>query len=242
MDLTLATKYSFITNKLRYCGPHDAYLRFLDYVKSKDEHLEHEIKNYITRFEGLYPYLLLIAKKHNLDPFDEKVAEAYWIGNELLDDFDKDDLKELIMLLVKRGLPKSYALKLSENIPENMVPHHSFNVIYVGVGKVTGSVPTNLENINNCLIRPAKIISVKNKSALAQHTPFAYKKNKLVLSQAVEEYFDYLPEFSELKKGDNVSVHWRFIVDKLTVHQLNNLQRYTKNNVSAMAGPFHDSV
>jgi len=26
--------------------------------------------------------------KHNLDIFDEKVIEAYWIGNELLDNFN----------------------------------------------------------------------------------------------------------------------------------------------------------
>ncbi|MEK6917150.1 MAG: DUF6390 family protein [Nanoarchaeota archaeon] len=231
-SIELVARYSFITNKLRYCGPEESYLKFLEYIKNPNEKLANEIKSYIKRFEGLYPYLQLIAKKHGLDEFDYKVMEAYWLGNELLDKFTETDLKEIIFTLTKRGLPKSYAEKLTKNIPSGMLPHHSFNVIYVGVGKVTGSVKFNLENINNCLIRPGKVVKSKEKTAIIQHRPYRYDKGKLELGNPIEEEFDN--QFNSLKKGDTVSIHWKFIVDKLTEEQYSNLLKYNFKNIQAL--------
>lgn len=230
--IDVVTKYSFITNKLRYCGPKDSYIKFLEYIHKPTKKLEKEIKEYIKRFEGLYPYLELIAKKSKLKPFDEKVVEAYWIGNELLDDFSHNDLKEMIMSLSKRGLPVSYAKKLCDNIPNGMVPHHSFNVIYVGVGKITGSVKFNIENINNCLIRPAEIVGINKKKIILQHRPFVIEGKKLRLHERKTEEFDYLPNFSEFE--ETVSIHWKFAVDELSMQQLSNLMKYTFINVQAL--------
>jgi hypothetical protein len=232
--IDIVTRYSFITNKLRYCGPHDSFLQFLEYIKTKDKKLIPLIKNQITRFEGLYPYLELIAKKHNLDVFDYKVSEAYWIGNELLDVFDESDLKEMIMSLSKRGLPKSYAQKLCEDVPKGMLPHHSFNVIYVGVGKITGAVEFNIENINNCMIRYGEVTKLNKSTAVIKHQPYKFNEGKLVLGNEIIEELEYLPEFNDLKFGEVVSIHWNFVVDKINEKQLNNLKKYTKINVDAL--------
>ena len=233
-SISQLAKYSFITNKLRYCGPNDCYLKFLEYIKNPTDELAKEIKSYIKRFEGLLPYLELIAKKHNLGLFHPKVIEAYWIGNELLDEFTNEDLKEIIDALAKRGLPKSYADKLINNIPKGMLPHHSFNVIYVGVGKVTGSVAFNIENINNCLIRKAEIKEVKKNKVIVKHSPYVFENNLLILGIEIETEFDYLREFVNLNKGDVVSIHWNFVVDKLENEQYNNLVKYTEINVNRL--------
>jgi hypothetical protein len=230
----IVTRYSFITNKLRYCGPHDSYLEFLEYIKTKDKKLISKIKDQIKKFEGLYPYLELIAKKHDLDPFDEKVIEAYWIGNDLLDSFDEKDLQEMIMALTKRGLPKTYAKKLCDGVPKNMVPHHSFNVVYVGVGKVTGSVEFNIKNINNCLIRHGEVINVGKLTVTLKHRPYVFKDNKIVLGKDVIEEFEYLPEFNNLEVEDIVSIHWNFVVDKLNDDQLINLLKWTLRNIDSL--------
>ncbi|MCM2325975.1 MAG: DUF6390 family protein, partial [Candidatus Woesearchaeota archaeon] len=95
--ITLAAKYSFITNRLKYCGPDDAYKSFLDFIKDKDEKAAEKIRDHITRFEGLYPYLEAIAKKSKRDIFDKEVVEAYWIGNSLLDRFKESDMKKVVM-------------------------------------------------------------------------------------------------------------------------------------------------
>ena len=57
--INLIVKYSFITNKLRYCGPHDSYLNFLNYLINPSEELKDKIIDELKRFEGLYPYLQL---------------------------------------------------------------------------------------------------------------------------------------------------------------------------------------
>ncbi|MBT4352701.1 hypothetical protein HOD20_09275 [archaeon] len=233
--ITFVTKYSFITNKLKYCGPDDSYIKFLEYIKNPNEKLASEIRNYMKRFEGLYPYLDLISKKTNLDFLSEKVVEAYWIGSDLLDDFDENDLKEMITALSKRGLPKSYAKKLCDGVPKGMVPHHSFNVIYVGVGKVTGSVEFNIDNINNCLIRWGKVKKINENKVTLSHQPYIFENKKMILSNEKEDEFEYLPEFiDELKIGDNVSHHWNVVVDKLTDSQKKNLIKYTNKNVEVL--------
>ncbi|MBT3720656.1 hypothetical protein HN789_01455 [archaeon] len=232
--INLIVKYSFITNKLRYCGPHDSYLNFLNYLINPSEELKDKIIDELKRFEGLYPYLQLIAKKTNNHEFSHEVGEAYWLGSKLLDKFDEIDLNELIMSLTKRGLPKSYAEKIANGIPKGMVPHHSFNVIYVGVGKITGSVGFNIENINNCLIRPAEVIEIKEKSVVAKHRPYMFNNNKLILGKPIETEFDYMPEFVKLEKGEIISIHWNFVVDKLKQKEFSNLVNYTKINVDAL--------
>ncbi len=232
--ISLLVKYSFITNKLRYCGPHDSYLDFLKYLNDPSEEMKGKIIEELKRFEGLYPYLELISKKIKEPEFSYDTAEAYWIGNAKLDMFDEKDLKQLIISLSKRGLPLSYAKKIAEGIPKGMVPHHSFNVIYVGVGKVTGSVAFNIENINNCLIRPAEILEIKENTVKARHRPYVFDKNRLVLGKPKEDEFDYLAEFMQPNQGDIISVHWNFAVDKLKTEEFSNLVNYTKINVDAL--------
>jgi hypothetical protein len=231
--VALAARYSFITNKLRYCGPEHAHYAFLEYLKEPNKKLKEKIKSHITKFEGLYSYLRAIADKNNLDMFDYKVIEAYWLGNKLLDKFNDDDMKDIIMDLTRRGLPESYAKKLIKNIPEGFSPHHSFNVIYVGVGKVTGSVPTNIENINNCLIRTGEIISLSLNTAMIKHRPYIADDKLHNPLERIDE-FDYLPEFGLFKPGETVSLHWNFVVGKLNKEQKDNLEKHTSNNVAVL--------
>ncbi|MFH2020237.1 MAG: DUF6390 family protein [archaeon] len=231
-NISFLCRYSFITNKLRYCGPEDAYKKFLQYIKEPTKELAEEIKSHIKRFEGLYPYLKAIAEKNNLDEFDYRVAEAYWLGNELLDKFTAEDNRKIIMSLAERGLPRSFAEKLCVDIP-NMFPHHSFNVVYVGVGKITGSVPTNLENINNCLIRPAEVISVHDDYVIARHRPYKELKGNLYLDEPQDGKFEYIPEFGNVKEGNIVSLHWNYVVDTLDAKALGNLLVYTEKNLFA---------
>jgi hydrogenase maturation factor len=111
------------------------------------------------------------------------------------------------------------------------VPQHSFNVIYVGVGKVTGSVPTNIENINNCLIRPAKVISSAKKSLIARHRTYTHKEGVLVLGDEKESEFECLEDY---EAGETVAVHWGFAVDRLTTEQESQLIKYTGHNISCL--------
>jgi len=141
----LCCRFSIIPNKLSFCGPSNCYKTFTKHLKNNNN--EQEIKDLLTKFEGLYPYLQLIAEKHNLSPFDYKVIEAYWLGNELLDAFTNKDLKKFFPELHKRGLPSSIVEKLIKRVSKDALPMHTYNVLFVGVGQITNSVPTTLINM-----------------------------------------------------------------------------------------------
>ncbi|MFH1316219.1 MAG: DUF6390 family protein [Candidatus Woesearchaeota archaeon] len=214
----LCLRFSYITNLLRYCGPEEANKQFLHYLKSKDN--EEEITSTLKRFEGLLPYLSTIAKKHNKQPFDYDVVEAYWIGNSLLENFNKAEMKQVIDKLMERGLPKSIGEKVKEKIPDKSFPHHSFNVYIVGVGNLTGSVEATKENMEKCRISSAEVIEIDNKN------------NKLIVKkESGEKEIDYLSlMLPEIKIGDIVAIHWDFAPLILTKDQLKNLEKYTIKN------------
>ena len=58
----------------------------------------------LRRFTGALPYLQLIARANAIaDPFDARVVEAYWLGNELLDGVEVRQLYD--SLLERFGKP-----------------------------------------------------------------------------------------------------------------------------------------
>src|SRR3989338_8335775 len=144
----LCIRFSYITNHLRYCGPFHAEEQFLQYAKHHNN--EYQVQQSLQKFEALYPYLSLIAEKTGKQAFDHDVVESYWLGNRLLEEFQDNDMKRIIEMLVQRGLPLSLGTELVKNMPHGLFPHHNFNVFYVGVGKTTGAVPTTLQNMDNC--------------------------------------------------------------------------------------------
>ena len=90
--------YSYEPFRLHFCGPQDDASTKLvdDFLKGFD--ISAARLNRVARdFAGVYPYLELIAKKNKLEPLDEQVIEAYWIGNNLLRQVTVEDLKNLIL-------------------------------------------------------------------------------------------------------------------------------------------------
>jgi hypothetical protein len=223
----LALRFSYITNSLRFCGPEEAKEQFLQYLDKKDN--EDKVKESLLKFEGLRPYFSSIAEKAKKDCFDYKVIEAYWIGNELLDNFNDRDMKEIIVKLMLRGLPSSIADKLIHNLPSGLVPYHNFNVMYVGVGNLTGSVEKTLPNMDNCRISWGKVVEVLQDKLLVQTNLLIKNNNKFELKENERKTAVYLPQMlSNVKKDDVVALHWGFAPLILTEEQLKNLEKYTR--------------
>ncbi|VVB81405.1 Uncharacterised protein [uncultured archaeon] len=218
----LCCRFSGITNSLNYCGPSDAHRTFARFMQAGEG--EREVQELLSRFEGLFPYLQLIAKKHNLQPFDYRVVEAYWLGNELLDAFTVDDFRSFLPELGKRGLP--IVRQLQEKVPEGAIPHHTFNVLFVGVGQITGSVPTTLENMQNCMASWGEVISPS-----AVKGSVLIKNNGYSLSEA-----ERTVRFGLVhpKIGDKVAIHWGECVHILNQQQYENLQKYTEKVIRAV--------
>jgi hypothetical protein len=232
--LRLASRFSSITNRLRYCGPKDAYKDFYLLLSGK-KYDRKKITEHFIKYEGLYVYFKALSEKHNLDIFDYRVVEAYWLGNELLDGFSRDELRDILNGLTQRGLPKEYAETLSVKLPFNMNPHHSFNVLFVGVGKTTGSVPTNLLTMNKCSISVGKVHEITQRQLVVSVNPLVMHEELLSYGKPEIQYVEHDELFTpKLKKGDMVALHWDFACKILEDKEADNIVKYTQKNIESL--------
>ena len=233
-SLELLCRYSLITNRLRYCGPKDAYKDFLLLLEGK-KYDEEKVKKHFKRYEGLYVYLDYIAEKHNKKPFDYDIVEAYWTGNELLDKFNDEDLKKIIRNLTKRGLPEKHADSLISKLPKGMNPSHSFNVLFIGVGMTTGSVPTNIITMNKCILSIGKVLKILKDQLMVAVLPLIMKDELLEFGDQKIVNVEYNPKFfKEIKVGDKIAIHWDYACKILTKNEEENLKKYTQKNIDAL--------
>lgn len=224
-------KYAYSPNKLGYCGP-DNYRGIFDYcvAKQSDEGLVELLKG----FEGAYPYLKLIAHANRLkDPFDKRVVEAYWIGNELLNNVSTQDFYDSIKNRFSKKINKNAMKWLLTKPPAGAKPHHSFHVldVYTKTGLIRSGIRTNiLETINNCLIMWGRVnhitCSAKHVTRVEiQYQPIILQKGKLVFGEKKEKIIESL--FIQPKNGDQVSFHWGKVCDILSEEELVNLKKWT---------------
>jgi hypothetical protein len=154
--LQLICRFAQTPNQKGYCGRESARERFEKCVKSGIcEGVEEEIENFIV----LNPYLETIAKLINKDKFSYAVAEAYIFGNDELKKIKNSGYVLLLENFSKQGVPDWLVADLKKHPPQKFIPTHLFQVLHVGVGRASGSVPFNQETINNCMV------SVKNGAA-----------------------------------------------------------------------------
>lgn len=226
----LAALFSYTPNKLKYCGPDSASNTIYDYIVNKKN--KDIVKNLLIKFEALHPYLKIISEKNNLEFFDYKVIEAYWIGNKLAD-LNKQAAINLINMLNKRGLLTSIAKNLINKIKglsrEEIPLTHLFNVIFIGVGAVTGSVPTIIENMDKCRISWGTVCEIHDSYLLVEYHRLRNQDNKYFINKDTEKIkINYDKNFCRLNKEDIVAIHWNMAVKKLDFKESKNLKNYTQ--------------
>lgn len=224
----LSGRFSYITNALKYCGPDDGHKDFHKYILSHDAVLKGGLRENIKKFEALYPYLKFIAEKTGKDYMDYDVVEAYWMGNELLDQFNCEDMKGLVRLLMKRGLPETLGKQLIDNMPTSAFPFHTFHVLYIGVGNVTGHVKSTVQNMDNCRISYGKISEIFGTQLIVDTDMLTTENDRVTLKRNETKTVVYIPELLQgIKINDYVALHWGFACKKLDEREIRNIEKYT---------------
>ena len=228
----LGARFSIATNRLNYCGPADAEPTLYAAI-ARGERLD-EARRALGGFEALMPYLEAIGRKHGLDPFDREVVEAYWIGNALLDAFDRKDFAALLETLVLRGLPRSVARRLAEHLPDRPIPHHVFHVAFVGVGSVTGHVPTTLPNMELCRPSWGRVRSVTPAQLELETLELVAAGGTLQLGPARRLHLPHDPNVVPgVRMDEVVAFHWGCPALVLSDDQAESLRHYTDRSLSA---------
>lgn len=225
--LKLTARFSMSPNKLGYCGLNTAESKFRKCIlENKGEGVEEELEHFIV----LNPYLETLKEVTKLPKFSYKVAEAYWLGNEELNKAKTEDYEILLKNFVKQGVPDWLIEELRQKISKKFIPTHLFQVLHVGVGRASGSVPFNMKTINNCIVRWGIVKSLKSKveSLKVELNSLEESKNKYKLKLIEEEV-----EIDEIlnpgiENGDMVAVHWGRVAKKLTPEEVKKLEYWTR--------------
>ncbi len=254
LGLIRCARYSFAPNSLKYCGPEkqrDMYA----YVSQKL--VDRGLGEMLEQFDTLYKYLHLIAYENEIrDPFDTRVVEAYWLGNNLL---NKTKYKPLLKVLTDGlELPKKltpHQLTTTISKLDQAVAHHTFHVL--NIFRRTGHLPIahTLVTMDSCRISwgtvkeltpsglpfdkveerwglkigdfpPPGKRRLGGVSCLVELAPLVIQNNSLLLGE---------PEVRKMKciglvpkVGDWVSIHWGYVCEVLNARQVANLEYYTK--------------
>jgi hypothetical protein len=230
----IAGRFAIAPNSLSYCGKGGFGGIFGRYMKAKTASNRVAVENAIKHFRAHYSYLQLISKATGRKPFDAKVCEAFWLGNELLDEVDAADLRKLICskFAGKGLLSARKAAKIAKSVPAGAVAHHSFHPLFIG--SITGVVGRSAKNSDMCRPSWGKVITILGNSAVIDSQELVQNNGKLALVPArkivklgcAEMQLAGVP-----KVGEIIASHWGFAVMKISMVQSAELEEATKKNV-----------
>jgi hydrogenase maturation factor len=193
----------------------------------------------IAKLRTMYPYLLLISSVTQLPILDPRVAEAYWIGNSLLDQFlAKNYLGEWLDILGSQGYSEDYVTNVRSFFDRNpdlpFIPHHAYQVLVIAGYLGIGLNKTMLNYANRCLIRSGVVKQVSDHSIKISDNRVVLRDEVLVFESIEEEVTFDLQLFKDLKVGEIVAVHWGVACMRLTEAQEIALVEYTQKSIDAV--------
>lgn len=233
--LQLFVKYAYPPNELGYCGPDDHRALF-DYGSTGTT--DRGLVELASGFPGPWPYLTVMAGAAGIDnPFDIRLVEAYWVGNELLDRVGTSDFGRTVERYFRPRAGSSFA-QLAEAIPAGAVSHHSFHVfgVYPWVGMLrTGRADEPLHHLDRCRIRWGQVEAIRGDEVDVRYQPLVFDGTELGLGPSERETviraIDGTGFVHGLDTGDWVSMHWHWICDRLDRRQLRNLRHYHQHHL-----------
>ena len=231
------SRYAFGPNRLHYCGP-DANKTMKEYLDAGES--DPTLAAILARFQNLFPYLSHIAEGNALrDPFDDRVVEAYWIGNCLLDAFQpKKYLSLLDALEVKKRTGRERFDQIGRKVVRGGFPHHSFHVL--NVWKETNHELLSggdWSAIADCIVSWGKVTAVSG--------PFIDISTEPLLRDEQGRFFFGAPvprrltrdlsadiDIDLMRAGDWVSVHWGVACEVLPEATVRRLRAYTLKSIA----------
>lgn len=230
------SRYAFGPNRLHYCGP-DKNEEIYAYIHA--EKSDAGLKALLTQFKTMYPYLKHIAEANDIkDPFDSRVVEAYWLGNDLLETIDTRAFHDHLVedLHIKKNIgPREFAY-VESKLGRGAVPHHSFHVL--DIWRRTHDFEERrhtFQSLDECRISWGTVTEVSGPFITVETERIDYIDGKMTLSAPIKKRLTRQLEseydIEQLKQGDHVSIHWSVICERITPSQLANLKKYTKRHI-----------
>lgn len=230
--LLRCSRYAFGPNRLHYCGP-DANREIFDYIRGNQS--DFGLKAILEQFRTMFPYLRRIADSNDIaDPFDDRVVEAYWLGNRLLENVNQKEFYDHLVDdhgLKKKLDPRSFS-RLADSIARGALPHHSFHVFAVWKRTGHNEKAQTLESVDSCRISWGEVLHVDGPFITVKTKPLILKAGKLALGEQIQKRIarclDSYDDIERIAAGEIVSIHWDVPCEVITRRQVAALERYTE--------------
>ena len=225
----IAARYGFPPNRLELCGPGESRA-ILDYLAERTA--DRGLEEILRQFAGAYPYLTFIAAANEIpDPFDRRVVEAYWVGNDLLDRVRMTDFYRHLEERFGKRMPKRLFEAMLGQIPDGARPHHNFHVFAMPIRTGRVEIAHTLRTMDECRISWGTVRAVQGDEIVVERRPLVLRNDDLALGGAevrtIRRGFQG-KIFAEARPGDAVSIHWSCACEILTAAQLTHLKRETR--------------
>ena len=232
----LFARYAFGPNRLGYCGPDAVEELFGEGTMGGDDLA---LRQLAQLFEGAWPYLELIARANGLaDPLDERVVEAYWLGNSLLTAVGPQRLGASLASRFRPRLRPEGWRWLAGKPDAGAVPVHAFHVldVFPRIGLLrSGSVDRALEVMDSCRIRWGRVLEQDGEWLVVSVVPLVMADGQLELGVArperIQAWRDGAGFVDGVQPGDLISIHWSWACDRLSARQLDGLVTWTRREV-----------
>ncbi|MDQ2826329.1 MAG: DUF6390 family protein [Actinomycetota bacterium] len=223
--LLLFIRYAFMPNRLGYCGGSENEVLF---EHATDGRTDPRLAPMLVKFTGAVPYLRTIAAANGIgDPFDPRVVEAYWLGNELLDGVEAADLYRSLDERFGKHLPARVRDQVLRKPPAGAKPFHLFHVL--DVYRHLESESVGMAAMESCRISWGQVREVDGASVTVDRQPLVMAGGKLALGESRAERvlraFEGRGFADEVAPGDWVSIHWGWVCETLDARRLANLRR-----------------
>lgn len=234
LGILRAARYAFGPNRLHLCGP-NANEELLFYLLESD--LAKRLDILLRQFQTMFPYLRAIAEANGIvDLFDDRVVEAYWLGNKLLENVSQRNFYRHLEdgLKLKKSLSPQDFAEAAGKIGAGAKMHHSFHVFNIWHSKNLAD-PKILAEIDSCRVSWGKITAINGPAIEVKTQPLAINARgdltlgKLTTKKIYRKLSD--DDMLEAKIGDTISLHWDVPCEILTPRQVKNLKKYTRQSL-----------
>lgn len=230
--MLLFIRYAFMPNHLGYCGGNENEVLFEHAASGQSDS---RLAPLLAKFTGAFPYLRTIAAANGIgDPFDSRVVEAYWLGNDLLDTVEAGDLYRSLDERFGRQLPGKLRDQVLRKPPQGAKPFHLFHVL--DVYRHLEPEEIGMATMESCRISWGRVREVELGALLVDRQPLVLQQGRLALGPAHPERVLRTLEgkgFTDgVEVGDWVSIHWGWACEILDSRKRANLERHSARHLA----------